>query len=157
MYSMWGPDTPVVPPDQALRQFTCVALGFISFGFFCKAIAPDRPAIPREYPFSGLDAELGGVKVRGTYCFVAEQQDITRDALGASRERGGRGVERICLFRDRNGTHCHEIRGYSERRGQREYYWVLNYTTRTRSPSSIFTIAAVVLQLCRKVRWTRRV
>ena len=70
MYSMWGPDVPVVPPDQALRQFVCVALGFISFGFLCKAIAPDRPAVPREYPFSGLDKELGGLKVRRTQSFV---------------------------------------------------------------------------------------
>ncbi|KAJ3524382.1 hypothetical protein NM688_g8573 [Phlebia brevispora] len=64
LYSMWGPDVPVVPPEQALRQFTFVALGFVAFGFLCKAIVPDRPAVPRQYPFSGLEAELGGVKAQ---------------------------------------------------------------------------------------------
>ena len=64
MYSMWGPDVPVIPPESALRQFTAVALGFVAFGVFCKVYALERPAVPREYPFSGLEAELGGVKVR---------------------------------------------------------------------------------------------
>jgi NADH dehydrogenase (ubiquinone) 1 beta subcomplex subunit 8 len=59
---MWGPDIPVVPPQTALFQFTLVTLGFIGFGFLVKgALIPDRPAIPREYPFSGLVTELGGV------------------------------------------------------------------------------------------------
>ena len=64
LYSMWGPDVPVIPPDSALRQFTVVALGFVAFGFFCKTFALERPAVAREYPFSGLEAELGGYQVR---------------------------------------------------------------------------------------------
>lgn len=59
---MWGLDVPVVPPDQALRQFTVVALGFVAFGFLCTKIVPDRPAVAREYPFSGLVTELGGLE-----------------------------------------------------------------------------------------------
>ena len=64
MLSMWGPDVPVVPPDQALRQFTVAVLGFVTFGLVCKAIVPDRPAAAREYPFNGLETELGGNQVR---------------------------------------------------------------------------------------------
>jgi NADH dehydrogenase (ubiquinone) 1 beta subcomplex subunit 8 len=60
---MWGPDISPVPPQEALYQLSLVALGFISFGFFCKyALVPDRPAVPREYPFSGLIRELGGLE-----------------------------------------------------------------------------------------------
>jgi NADH dehydrogenase (ubiquinone) 1 beta subcomplex subunit 8 len=60
---MWGPDTPFMPPQTALRQFSLVALGFVSFGIFCKyALVPDKPAVPREYPFSGLVRELGGLE-----------------------------------------------------------------------------------------------
>ena len=60
---MWGPDVPHVPPHIALYQFSLVALGFISFGFFCKhALVPDKPAVPRDYPFSGLITELGGLE-----------------------------------------------------------------------------------------------
>jgi NADH dehydrogenase (ubiquinone) 1 beta subcomplex subunit 8 len=60
---MWGPDPPVVPPPIALRQFTFVALGFISFGFLVKtALVPDIPAVRREYPYSGLVTELGSLE-----------------------------------------------------------------------------------------------
>jgi hypothetical protein len=60
---MWGPDIPTVPPHTALYQFSLVALGFVSFGIFCKyALVPDRPATPRDYPFSGLITELGGLE-----------------------------------------------------------------------------------------------
>jgi hypothetical protein len=60
---MWGPDVPPVPPHIALYQFSLVAFGFIGFGFFCKyALVPDKPAVPREYPFSGLITELGGLE-----------------------------------------------------------------------------------------------
>ena len=61
---MWGPDVPVIPPDSALRQFAVVALGFVAFGFACSAFAFERPAVARQYPFSGLEAELGGNQVR---------------------------------------------------------------------------------------------
>ncbi|THG96809.1 hypothetical protein EW026_g5090 [Hermanssonia centrifuga] len=62
MYSMWGPDAPVVPPAQALRHFTIVTIGFVMFGFLCKAIVPESPVARRQYPFSGLVTELGGLE-----------------------------------------------------------------------------------------------
>ncbi|KAJ7126887.1 hypothetical protein C8R44DRAFT_979633 [Mycena epipterygia] len=59
--SMWGPDIPVIPPQQALRQFLMVAGGFVAAGLFMRSfLVPERPAIPREYPFGGLEKELGG-------------------------------------------------------------------------------------------------
>ncbi|KAJ6513170.1 hypothetical protein C8R45DRAFT_962688 [Mycena sanguinolenta] len=59
--SMWGPDVPGIPPSQALRQFLIAAGCFVSAGLFIRAfLVPERPAIPREYPFNGLEVELGG-------------------------------------------------------------------------------------------------
>jgi len=61
--SMWGPDVSVVPPRTALFQFTLAASAFIGFGFLCKfVLVPERPTVPREYPFSGLVKELGGLE-----------------------------------------------------------------------------------------------
>lgn len=63
VFSMWGPDIPVVPPKQALYQFSIAVLAFVTFGFTVKyALVPDRPAVPRDYPFSGLVTELGGLE-----------------------------------------------------------------------------------------------
>ncbi|KAH9928286.1 uncharacterized protein B0H18DRAFT_953990 [Fomitopsis serialis] len=61
--SMWGLDAPVVPPSTALRHFIIAFSGIAAFGVFCKyALVPARPAVPREYPFSGLVTELGGLE-----------------------------------------------------------------------------------------------
>ncbi|KAJ7104061.1 hypothetical protein B0H15DRAFT_794920 [Mycena belliarum] len=63
VHSMWGPDIPGVPPQQALRQFLIAAGCFVAAGLFMRAyLVPERPAIPREYPFGGLEVELGGDK-----------------------------------------------------------------------------------------------
>ncbi|KAJ6521982.1 hypothetical protein DFH09DRAFT_1078177 [Mycena vulgaris] len=63
LYSMWGPDIPVIPPQQALRQFLMAAGGIVAAGLFIRSfLVPERPAIPREYPFGGLEVELGGHK-----------------------------------------------------------------------------------------------
>ena len=60
---MWGPDVSSIPPQTALYHFLLAALGFVGFGFLCKyALVPDKPAVPREYPFSGLIKELGGLE-----------------------------------------------------------------------------------------------
>jgi NADH dehydrogenase (ubiquinone) 1 beta subcomplex subunit 8 len=60
---MWGPDIAVVSRRKALFQFTLATLGFVGFGFLVKtALVPDRPAVPRQYPFSGLVNELGGME-----------------------------------------------------------------------------------------------
>jgi len=60
---MWGPDAAPLPPNVALRWFSIAVATFVSFGFVTKyALVADRPAIPREYPFSGLVTELGGLE-----------------------------------------------------------------------------------------------
>lgn len=60
---MWGPDAAPLPPNIALRWFSIAVASFVSFGFVTKyALVADRPAIPREYPFSGLVTELGGLE-----------------------------------------------------------------------------------------------
>ncbi|KAJ6508030.1 hypothetical protein C8R47DRAFT_1209038 [Mycena vitilis] len=59
--SMWGPDVPVIPADRALRQFLTAAGCFVAAGLFIHTfLVPERPAIRREYPFNGLQVELGG-------------------------------------------------------------------------------------------------
>ncbi|OCH95372.1 hypothetical protein OBBRIDRAFT_830935 [Obba rivulosa] len=59
---MWGPDIPIVDPQTALRHFTIAWTGILAFALFVKyALVPERPAVPREYPYDGLKEELGGV------------------------------------------------------------------------------------------------
>ena len=63
MHSMWGPDIPHVDPATALRHFTIAVSGFVAFGLLCNyALVPERPAVPRQYPFDGLVKELGGLE-----------------------------------------------------------------------------------------------
>ena len=57
---MWGPDIPVVPPRTALFHFSIAVAMFVAIGFGVNAIVPESPAVPRQYPFSGLIAEFGG-------------------------------------------------------------------------------------------------
>lgn len=60
---MWGPDAPPVSPKTAIRWFSIAATGFVAFGFLTKyALVAERPAVAREYPFSGLVTELGGLE-----------------------------------------------------------------------------------------------
>ena len=63
LFSMWGPDIPHVDPSTALRHFTIAASGFVAFGLLCNyVLIPERPAVPRQYPFDGLVKELGGLE-----------------------------------------------------------------------------------------------
>ena len=63
MYSMLGPDIPHVDPATSLRHFTVAFSGFVAFGLLCNyVLVPDRPAVPRQYPFDGLVKELGGME-----------------------------------------------------------------------------------------------
>ncbi|KIY47288.1 hypothetical protein FISHEDRAFT_74809 [Fistulina hepatica ATCC 64428] len=66
LYSMWAPDVPVhADPPTAVKQFLIATAGFVSFMFACKYIlTPDVPAARRDYPFDGLNRELGGVPAR---------------------------------------------------------------------------------------------
>ncbi|KAI0322753.1 Ndufb8, NADH dehydrogenase 19kDa subunit [Amylostereum chailletii] len=63
LYSMWGPDIAHVSPNTALYQFTLAFTGIAAFGLLCNyVLVPERPAVPREYPFDGLVKELGGLE-----------------------------------------------------------------------------------------------
>ena len=71
MYSMWGPDIPHVNPATALRHFTIAVSGFVAFGLLCNyALVPERPAVPRQFPFDGLVKELGGLE-ENKVCFFS--------------------------------------------------------------------------------------
>lgn len=60
---MWGPDVGVVSGPEGLRQLAVAAMGFLGFGLLCKyVLLPEMPAVRREYPFSGLVKELGGLE-----------------------------------------------------------------------------------------------
>jgi NADH dehydrogenase (ubiquinone) 1 beta subcomplex subunit 8 len=60
---MWGPDIPPIAPQAALRQLLIAFAGFATFGFVVKKyVVQDPPAIRREYPYSGLVQELGGLE-----------------------------------------------------------------------------------------------
>lgn len=79
---MWGPDIPVIPPQEALRQFLIVAGCFVAAGLFMRTfLVPDRPAIPREYPFNGLEKELGGNRVRSLVCIMIHILTLGRPTL----------------------------------------------------------------------------
>lgn len=59
---MWGPDVPNVHPQKALFQFSLAVLMFVGIGLAAKALTPESPVVPREYPYSGLVEELGGLE-----------------------------------------------------------------------------------------------
>ncbi|KAF7773252.1 hypothetical protein Agabi119p4_5419 [Agaricus bisporus var. burnettii] len=63
--SMWGPDIPPagLTGESALRQLLGALAGFAVLGVYIKYFGiPDRPAVPREFPYDGLVKELGGVE-----------------------------------------------------------------------------------------------
>jgi NADH dehydrogenase (ubiquinone) 1 beta subcomplex subunit 8 len=63
--SMWGPDIPPagLTGESALRQLLGAFAGFAALGLFIKCYGiPERPAVPREFPYDGLVKELGGVE-----------------------------------------------------------------------------------------------
>ncbi|KAF8532197.1 hypothetical protein JB92DRAFT_2845425 [Gautieria morchelliformis] len=60
--NMWTPDPPPVEPSTALRQFSITALCIAAFGYVIYVNVPERTSIPREYPYSGLVKELGGLE-----------------------------------------------------------------------------------------------
>lgn len=63
LYSMQGPDLPLVPPQQAARHFAVACGVFFSIAMLCKyGLTPERPSVPREYPYEGLVKELGGLE-----------------------------------------------------------------------------------------------
>ncbi len=78
MYSMWGPDIPHVDPATSLRHFTIAVSGFVAFGLLCNyVLVPDRPAVPRQFPFDGLVKELGGLEANKVSIFVLMRPHVT--------------------------------------------------------------------------------
>lgn len=60
---MQGPDLPLVPPETAARHFAIACGVFFGIAMLCKyAFIPERPSVPREYPYDGLVKELGGLE-----------------------------------------------------------------------------------------------
>jgi len=61
--NMWSPDAPPpVEPSKGLLQFTAVSIAIAAFAYYVYHNVPERSSIPREYPFSGLVKELGGIE-----------------------------------------------------------------------------------------------
>lgn len=85
---MWGPDPSPIPIKDARRQFLMAVAGFITFGFFVKAITPEPPVIRREYPFDGLVKELGGVEENKvlSICTVISNLPFMYSWLGTARK-----------------------------------------------------------------------
>ena len=65
---MWAPDPPVIPPSLALRQFALAWAGIAGLGYVIYLTVPERPAVPREYPYGGLIKELGGLEINKVRC-----------------------------------------------------------------------------------------
>lgn len=61
--SMWSLDVFPTSGISALRQFGVAVSVFVGFLAAVNYITPERPAIPRTYPHSGLVTELGGLEV----------------------------------------------------------------------------------------------
>lgn len=90
---MWGPDIPHVAPATALRHFTIAVSGLVGFGLLCSyVLVPERPAVPRQYPFDGLVKELGGMeanKVSIFFLLCSSSCDVTglmRSLAGQCRD-----------------------------------------------------------------------
>lgn len=60
---MWSPDHfHSVKDSEAVRQISILFGSFVLFGaiIYYTDIWPDRPSVPREYPYEGLYKDLGG-------------------------------------------------------------------------------------------------
>ncbi|EJU04922.1 hypothetical protein DACRYDRAFT_20508 [Dacryopinax primogenitus] len=58
--TVWAPDVYPVSGPSAIFQFSMACLVFTAFGVILSFVRPDRPAVPREYPYNGLAEHLGG-------------------------------------------------------------------------------------------------
>jgi NADH dehydrogenase (ubiquinone) 1 beta subcomplex subunit 8 len=60
----WGPDYRPLSGPKALFGIS-LALGLMGLaGYGVSFLAPELPAVRREFPFNGLEKELGGTGVR---------------------------------------------------------------------------------------------
>lgn len=86
---MWGPDAPSIAPSTALFQFSLAALAFAGIALTAKALTPESPVTPREYPYDGLVAELGGLeenKVRPGSCIVSTYRSDCSNRRGRNQQ-----------------------------------------------------------------------
>ena len=83
---MWGPDAPVVPPRRALNEFIFAWMVFGGIAAACWAFGPDAPMVARDYPFNGLERELGGNKVCPPAVYILDS--TLSFVLGSARDRG---------------------------------------------------------------------
>ncbi|KZS94258.1 Ndufb8, NADH dehydrogenase 19kDa subunit [Sistotremastrum niveocremeum HHB9708] len=59
---MFGPDISKVPPRTAARQLGIASASLLAFAWIVYTFKPESPAVPRQYPYSGLVKELGGLQ-----------------------------------------------------------------------------------------------
>jgi NADH dehydrogenase (ubiquinone) 1 beta subcomplex subunit 8 len=57
---MWGPDIHKTTPFSALMQLS-LALSLVGgFAYILSVTRPESPVAKRDYPYNGLEKELGG-------------------------------------------------------------------------------------------------
>lgn len=62
LLSVWGPDVAPLPPRTAARWLGIAVATFAAIMGATYAMTPARNAIAKDYPYSGLVTELGGVE-----------------------------------------------------------------------------------------------
>ncbi|CAE6449221.1 unnamed protein product [Rhizoctonia solani] len=72
--SLWAPDVFNISRGNALKQFSIAVVVFLSFTVAVKASVPERPAVPRNYPYDGLVAELGGLDANKAAVYEPEEE-----------------------------------------------------------------------------------
>ncbi|CAE7219686.1 unnamed protein product [Rhizoctonia solani] len=72
--SLWSPDVFNISRASALKQFGIAVAVFFGFTVVVKASVPERPAVPRNYPYDGLVAELGGLDANKAAAYEPEEE-----------------------------------------------------------------------------------
>ncbi|KDN50681.1 hypothetical protein RSAG8_01179, partial [Rhizoctonia solani AG-8 WAC10335] len=72
--SIWAPDVFNISRGSALKQFGIAVAVFLGFTMAVKASVPERPAVPRNYPYGGLVAELGGLDANKAAVYEPEEE-----------------------------------------------------------------------------------
>ncbi|QRV89580.1 NADH-ubiquinone oxidoreductase family protein [Ceratobasidium sp. AG-Ba] len=72
--SLWSPDVFNISRESALKQFGIAVLVFLGFTMAVRASVPERPAVPRNYPYDGLVKELGGLQENKAAVYEPEEE-----------------------------------------------------------------------------------
>ncbi|KAI8981849.1 hypothetical protein BDF20DRAFT_863590 [Mycotypha africana] len=59
LFGVWAPDLHHYSPYKALFQFGLATAIFATFAGIVYKTYPDKPAVPRTYPYNGLTEEFG--------------------------------------------------------------------------------------------------